>query len=76
MKPFPAPLEVDRELYEQSGMASGMGHLFPAPREVNRELYFDCPGIEIEEVEWFPSPREVDRELYFTVEPDGLITTK
>ena len=37
---------------------------FPSPLEVDRELYFDCPGIEIEEVEWFPAPIEVYWELY------------
>ena len=48
---------------------------FPSPLEVDRDLYFDCPGIEIEEVEWFSAPREVDREIYRNTMKDlwGLI---
>ena len=38
---FPAPLEVDRELYEGWGVVITKDgeELFPAPREVDRYLY-------------------------------------
>ena len=37
---FPAPLEVDRELYQYRFLLLAIKYLnFPAPREVDRELY-------------------------------------
>ena len=37
---FPAPLEVDRELYKLDVKHDRYtGNWFPAPREVDRELY-------------------------------------
>ena len=41
---FPAPLEVDRELYPMSSFIQEIKIEFPAPREVDRDLYrlSDC----------------------------------
>ena len=61
---FPAPREVDMDLYsatkkEPSKVTKG----FPAPFEVDRELYktfiFGQSNRTV-----FPASREVDRELY------------
>ena len=38
-KQFPAPREVDRELYIRMKEAEAREKQFPAPREVDRELY-------------------------------------
>ena len=63
---FPAPLEVDRELYftaEERAILSQRG--FPAPSEVDGDLYRvvndpTTAGL----TDGFPTPREVVRELY------------
>ena len=60
---FPAPLEVDRELYTTTKTAKFAGIQFPAPREVDRELY-NAHKKERESSFLFSPPREVDRDLY------------
>ena len=60
---FPAPREVDRELYVISRIFKYATSLFPAPREVDRELYIYLSSNAAYDLE-FPTPPEVDRELY------------
>ena len=61
---FPAPPEVDRELYVVLVGRLTRDAEFPAPSEVDRELHLIDElypeGIE----ETFPAPLEVDRYLY------------
>ena len=68
---FPAHRQVDRGLYPGWVKYCDNWYQFPAPLEVDRQLCFDCPGIEIEEVEWFPASCEVDKQLY----PETILKT-
>ena len=64
---FPAPFEVDRQLYGNMKLEYGSkSQAFPAPREVDRQLYVR-DGQEIQIGEQFPAPREVDRYLYWSI---------
>ena len=56
---FPAPLEVDRELYEIDGTNEEVRE-FPAPLEVDRYLYLMIIIIG-KSGSGFPAPREVVR---------------
>ena len=62
---FPAPFEVDRELFiwedlfEQNGLPR-----FPAPLEVDTYLYKRTEVYEAIDKALFPAPSEVDRFLY------------
>lgn len=56
---FPAPREVDRELYCTFNPNNGL-HGFSAPREVDRGLY-SGGAYRNERQGWFSAPREVDR---------------
>ena len=61
---FPAPREVDRELYNlDNSLWYFLKRLFPAPLEVDRELYA-CETQCDDTTFSFPVPLEVDRELY------------
>ena len=62
-KEFPAPTEVDRELYDWITMNKEISDRFPAPFEVDRFLY-ECTYFINDMGGWFPAPREVDREIY------------
>ena len=58
---FPAPREVDRELYPLiKSKEYRKGIKFPAPREVDRYLY-DTINTKSKSYFKFPAPREVDR---------------
>ena len=60
---FPAPREVDRELYISFLKKHSKFAGFPAPREVDRVLYtVSLVGRLAREP--LPAPREVDRYLY------------
>ena len=56
---FPAPLEVDRFLYNELYLNMILMK-FPAPHEVDRGLYYATVN-ESPELQKFPAPREVDR---------------
>ena len=62
---FPAPLEVDREIYDTFRILSTKVSSFPAPLEVDRDLYTRIPVFhQMFSALKFPAPLEVDRELY------------
>ncbi len=61
---FPAPREVDRELYIRMKEAEAREKQFPAPREVNRFFYNDAKQAGSVMTYLFPAPREVNRRLY------------
>ena len=61
---FPAPLEVDRFLYDKfESYDLEFVSLFPAPREVDRGLYSFRECIEDYD-RLFPAPLEADRYIY------------
>ena len=72
---FPAPLEVDRCLYNVLVYCGNTVMKFPSPFEVDRYLYDGNADFEYFP-SMFPAPREVGIYTEFTIEPDGLITTK
>ena len=61
---FPAPREVDRELYCTFNPNNGL-HGFSAPREVDRGLYTLLTAVGyFYKKKLFPAPLKVDRKLY------------
>ena len=60
---FPAPREVDRQLYLQFTEPKAEKLSFPAPPEVDKYLYIKLLD-KITKWFLFPAPLEVDRQLY------------
>ena len=61
---FPAPYEVDREIYTIISSIILVVKRFPATLEVDRYLYALKEVGGLDAVKKLPAPREVDRELY------------